>query len=202
MAVQALDPLSFAGISGLVNRRPDMELLSTERLSEADIWVVVTPSMSAQVMHQLRDLTADTSAKIVMVLDRLGDADLLAAVEIGVVATIWRFEATPERIVQSVVTVSRGGGDLSKEIQAKLLADVADMQRNVLAPRGLTASGMESREVDLLRFLAEGLDTAEIAERMRYSERTVKSILYGLMTRLNLRNRSHAVAYAMRSGVL
>jgi DNA-binding NarL/FixJ family response regulator len=202
VAVRALDPLSFAGISGLINRRPDMELIAEDRLPEADTYVVVAPNMSAPVMHQLRARVGTERVRIVMVLDCLGDADLLAAVEIGVVATIWRAEATPERIVQSVLIVSRGGGDLSRDVQAKLLADVADMQRNVLAPRGLTASGLESREVDLLRLLAEGFDTAEIAERMRYSERTVKGILYGLMTRLNLRNRSHAVAYAMRAGVL
>ncbi len=47
-----------------------------------------------------------------------------------------------------------------------------------------------------------GLENAEIAQRMQYSERTVKSILYALMERLQLRNRSHAVAFAMRAGVL
>lgn len=72
----------------------------------------------------------------------------------------------------------------------------------MLGPRGLTASGLETREVDVLRLIAEGLDTAEIADRMKYSERTVKNILYAMMTRLNLRNRSHAVAYAMRSGII
>jgi DNA-binding NarL/FixJ family response regulator len=202
VAIQAPDPLSFAGICGPINRRPDMELIPDDRLAEADVYIVVVPSLSGVVMRQLRAFVGTEKVRIVMVLDQLGDADLLVAAEIGVVATIWRVDATPERIVESVLIVSRGGGDLPREIQAKLLADVAHVQRNVLAPRGLSASGLESREVDLLRLLAEGLDTAEVAQRMRYSERTVKGILYGLMTRLNLRNRSHAVAYAMRAGLL
>nr|WP_269327708.1 helix-turn-helix transcriptional regulator [Kineosporia mesophila] len=79
---------------------------------------------------------------------------------------------------------------------------MAELQRVVLIPRGLTPSGLERREVEVLALIADGLDTAEIAERMQYSERTVKNILSGVMARLGLRNRSHAVAYALRAGLL
>ena len=37
---------------------------------------------------------------------------------------------------------------------------------------------------------------------MSYSERTVKNILHDLTTRLQLKNRTHAVAYAMREGLI
>jgi DNA-binding NarL/FixJ family response regulator len=83
-----------------------------------------------------------------------------------------------------------------------LAGQIRAIQRNVLAPNGLTASGLESREADVLRLLAEGLDTQEIAERLSYSERTVKNIIHGVLTRLNLRNRTHAVAFALRTGLL
>jgi DNA-binding CsgD family transcriptional regulator len=72
----------------------------------------------------------------------------------------------------------------------------------VLSPRGLTLTGLTPRETEVLRLVAEGHDTAEIAETMCYSERTVKNILHDLTTRLQLRNRSHAVAYAMREGLI
>ena len=48
----------------------------------------------------------------------------------------------------------------------------------------------------------QGHDTSEIASRMCYSERTVKNVLHDLTTRLQLRNRAHAVAYAMREGLI
>jgi DNA-binding NarL/FixJ family response regulator len=50
--------------------------------------------------------------------------------------------------------------------------------------------------------LAEGRDTAEIASRLCYSERTVKGVIHGLTTRLQLRNRSHAVAFALRNELI
>ncbi|WP_234341480.1 response regulator transcription factor [Streptomyces sp. NRRL S-1813] len=60
--------------------------------------------------------------------------------------------------------------------------------------------GMAPREADVLRLIAEGLDTRQISEKLAYSERTVKNALHALMTRLHLRNRAHAVAYALREG--
>jgi DNA-binding CsgD family transcriptional regulator len=46
------------------------------------------------------------------------------------------------------------------------------------------------------------MDTLEIAQELSFSERTVKNVIAGMTTRLNLRNRPHAVAYAMRAGVI
>ena len=54
----------------------------------------------------------------------------------------------------------------------------------------------------MLQLLAEGFDTVAIATKVNYSERTVKHIIHGFVTRKKLRNRAHAVAYALRAGVL
>ncbi|MBS2538423.1 response regulator transcription factor [Catenulispora sp. NF23] len=83
-----------------------------------------------------------------------------------------------------------------------LVKQLRSIEADVLAPNGLTPSGLESREIDVLRLLADGCDTAEIAERLSYSERTVKNIISGILTRLGLRNRAQAVAYAIRHGAL
>jgi DNA-binding NarL/FixJ family response regulator len=72
----------------------------------------------------------------------------------------------------------------------------------VLAPRGLSLNGFNEREVDVLRLLSEGWDTSEIAKKLAYSERTVKNVIHDITARLQLRNRAHAVAYAMRAGVI
>ena len=76
------------------------------------------------------------------------------------------------------------------------------IQRQVPTPRGLTFNGLAGREIDVLRLVAEGYDTAEIVEKLAYSERTVKTVLHDVTSRLGLRNRSHAVAYAVRQGLI
>jgi DNA-binding NarL/FixJ family response regulator len=202
LAIEAVDPLAQAGLSQHVGRRPDIEVLPPDRLADADVVAVAAPMVTARMMARMRRTAEVTGARFILVLDRLGDADLLAAIEIGVVAVLWRSEATAERFAQAVVAVSRGGAEMPAEVQARLVAEVAALQRDLLAPLGLSAGGLDPREVDVVRYIAEGLDTTEIAQRMLYSERTVKGILYALMARLHLRNRSHAVAYAMRAGIL
>jgi DNA-binding NarL/FixJ family response regulator len=79
---------------------------------------------------------------------------------------------------------------------------VGRLQRQVLAPRGLRFSGLSDREVEVLRLVAEGLDTGEIARQLAFSERTIKSVLHDVTTRLQLRNRAHAVAFAVREGFI
>jgi DNA-binding NarL/FixJ family response regulator len=54
----------------------------------------------------------------------------------------------------------------------------------------------------VLGLVADGLDTREIATKLSYSERTVKNVLHDVTNRFQLRNRAHAVAYALREGLL
>ncbi len=66
--------------------------------------------------------------------------------------------------------------------------------------RRVRAAGLSGRERDVLALLADGYATREIAERLCYSERTIKNVLHYVTSRLQLRNRTQAVAYAVRRG--
>jgi DNA-binding NarL/FixJ family response regulator len=98
--------------------------------------------------------------------------------------------------------VAAGDGEVPPDLLARLLGQVGKLQRQVLAPRGLNFTGLSERERHVLRLVAEGHDTGEIARSLCYSERTVKNVLHDITTRLQLRNRSHAVAYALREGLI
>ena len=58
------------------------------------------------------------------------------------------------------------------------------------------------RELEVLRLVADGESTRDIADKMCYSERTVKNIVHDLLVRMNCRNRAHAVALATRQGII
>jgi DNA-binding CsgD family transcriptional regulator len=88
------------------------------------------------------------------------------------------------------------------DLLGRLLTQVGRLHDHVLGPRGLTLAGLTQREIDVLKLVAEGLNTGEIARRLSYSERTIKNVIHDVTARFRLRNRSHAVAYAMREGLI
>jgi DNA-binding NarL/FixJ family response regulator len=65
------------------------------------------------------------------------------------------------------------------------------------APARLT-----DREQQVLALIAAGHPTREVAQRLSYSERTVKNVLHDIVTKLGARSRSQAVAHAVREGLI
>lgn len=61
---------------------------------------------------------------------------------------------------------------------------------------------LTSRELAVLRMLADGEVTRGIAEQLNYSERTVKNIVRDVLVKLNCRTRAHAAALATRRGLI
>jgi DNA-binding NarL/FixJ family response regulator len=72
----------------------------------------------------------------------------------------------------------------------------------VLEPRGLSLTRLNAREQQVLRLVAEGLPIREVAVQLRYSERTIKNVIHDVVTKLNVRTRSQAVAQAVREGLI
>lgn len=102
---------------------------------------------------------------------------------------------TPSRLLACVRAVTRGGA-MSPEILCKMLPGQGDQ-----APERETVP-LTSRELAVLRMLAEGEGTRGIAQQLAYSERTVKNIVRDVLVKLDCRTRAHAVARATRAGVI
>jgi len=150
----------------------------------------------------LRRLASEVAKPVVLVVDKIEEADLMSAVACRVVAVLPRVATTGERLAHAVRTAAAGGGMLPPHMLGDLLKHLEHLQREVLDPIGANSAGLTTREIEVLRLMADGYDTAQIAEKMCYSERSVKHIIQGVTQRLNLRNRPHAVAYAVRAGLI
>jgi DNA-binding NarL/FixJ family response regulator len=198
--VRAHDPVSHAGVVSQLRGRPEVQVVEadTDRARAVVIAADVIDDATLRLLHEhQRD-----GRPIVLIVTTVDDAGLAAAVEAGVAGLVRRAEATPERLAHAVCAVVRGEGAVPPDLLGRLLAQVGRVQRQFLAPRGMNFTGLSSREADILRLVADGLDTNEIATSLSYSERTVKNVLHDVTSRLQLRNRSHAVAYALRQGMI
>jgi DNA-binding NarL/FixJ family response regulator len=200
--VYASDPVSQAGLSAQLRPRPEIRIVEEGDVDNAEVAVVVADEMDAETARVVRAVQRNGCPRVVAVVTKLDDGGLFAALEAGACGLLRREEATTERLVQVVQSASQGDGSVPPDLLGRLLNQIGKLQRQVLAPRGITMSGLTEREIEVLRLVAEGWDTAEIARRLSYSERTIKNIIHDITARLCLRNRTHAVAYAVREGLI
>jgi len=200
VVVVTSDPISRAGIGAQLRTRPG--LVTVEHPPEAAVAVVVGDTVDVEVARDIREHHRTGGRRVVVVVSRLDDGALLTAVEAGASGILLRSEATPDALERTVVTAASGDGSMSPDLLGRLIRQVGRLQSDVLSPRGLSFTGLTDRETEVLRLVADGHDTSEVASQLHYSERTVKNVIHDVTVRLNLRNRTHAVAYALRGGFI
>ncbi|MFG3250774.1 LuxR C-terminal-related transcriptional regulator [Streptomyces sp. NPDC048187] len=200
VAVSAPDPISREGAVSQLRRHPEIDL--REESGPGTVALLIEDALDEGALTRLRRVVRSEGSRAVLVVGAIRESELLDVVECGVGAIVWRHEATAHRLVQAVLAASRGDGDLPADLLGRLISQVGTLHRGAAGRPGAPSLGLAPREVDVLRLVAEGLDTGEIAGKLSYSERTVKNVMHGLTTRLHLRNRAHAVAYALREGYI
>jgi DNA-binding NarL/FixJ family response regulator len=199
VVIQAADQLSMAGLISFLSDRPGITLLAADQRAAADVVVVAAGRLTSEVVAALRQPAETAPVPVVLVLDDVSGTDVLMIAECRAVAVLPRSATTGDRVSSSVLAAAAGGGVMPPAMVTELLEHVRRLRHELVSPG---AGRLATREIDVLRLMADGMDTAEIATRLSYSERTVKKVFYSLTTRLNLRNRPHAVAYALRQGVI
>ncbi|MEV6394616.1 LuxR C-terminal-related transcriptional regulator [Streptomyces sp. NPDC051907] len=205
VAILASEPLVAAGIAAYVQASGEIMLLPPDARRQADVCVVLDNDVSEATLARMERAAKETTnpgMRIVLVADSIREHHLARAVGYGLARVVLRREAVRERVVSAVLGIRGDVARTPDALLSRLVEHVRAVQRDVLPQDAATVAGLQARETAVLRLLADGMDTSEIAERLSFSERTIKNVIHGVTNRLELRNRAHAVAYALRSGVL
>jgi DNA-binding NarL/FixJ family response regulator len=200
--VYSSDPVLHAGIAAQLRGRPETEVVDGTDLDSVRVAVVVCDDVDEETARSVRALQRNGSLRVVLVVSNLDDGNLLAGIEAGASGFLRRGEAVAERLTAVIHATASGDGSVPSDLLGRLLTHMSNIQSNVLSPRGMTLAGLSEREIEVLRLVADGLETSEIAAQLCYSERTVKGVVHEITTRLRLRNRAQAVAYAVRQGLI
>ncbi|MEV6636992.1 LuxR C-terminal-related transcriptional regulator [Actinoplanes sp. NPDC051470] len=199
VSVLAAEPLREVGITAMLEWLPELSVRPFSTDVPSDVVVADLSSLVVQTLGPLRKASQKHGSVAVIVTDG-GAADPDAMFEAGVVTVLHVTEATQDHLQSAIrnaaamdslgVVVTRD--DLIDQIRRLATITGGDPARPVLS----------EREITVLRHLAAGLETNEIMKAMNVSERTLKYILWCIMSRLSLRNRVHAVAFAIRAGLI
>ncbi len=169
------------------------------KLFEADL-VLIDPALPGG-SDFVRGVREATGARVIVCSADGGQEAVLGALSAGAVGYLRKDELTPETLASAVKAAAGGTGVVTPDLLEHLLAGHRAAEENGAAARPVTAK-LTDREQQVLSLIAAGHPTREVAQELCYSERTVKNVLHDVVTKLNARSRSQAVAFAVREGLI
>ncbi|MBE1710634.1 MULTISPECIES: response regulator [Mesorhizobium] len=134
-------------------------------------------------------LAVHPAQKIVMLTVSETNADVTTALNAGVQGYILKGVGS-RALAEILRNVAAGESYLSPMLSARLLSDLQSPQSaNGVADR---LRQLTERQTEILRLVAEGLSNKEVALRLELQEKTVKHHMTGVLSKLNVRNRTEA----------
>ena len=196
--VFAKDPISRAGVSGQLLDLADITTVDPDESRDAEVAVIVVDGIDDEVVRVIRTIQRTTASRIIVIAAVADARAKTAAIEAGASGLLMRSSADHMQLARAIRQAHRGEHMESPSLDSE--------QRG--RPSGRTAQWdgghqpLTKRDRDVLRFLADGYDTSEIARQLAYSEPTIKNVIQRLFDHLQARNRPHAVAIALRAGII
>ncbi len=191
-----------AGLRSFLDLQPDMEVVAEAGTAEQALALVpgsrpdivvldlVLPGMSGvAALVRLRQDHPDVRG--VVLTSHSGEDAVLSAVRAGAAGYLLK-DVGPRELADALRSVAAGGSPLHPQVAATVMRRVTAEQRNPLTPR----------EAEVLRLIARGLTNRLIARELALSEKTVKTHVSAVLSKLGLADRTQAALYAVREGLI
>jgi DNA-binding NarL/FixJ family response regulator len=192
-------PLMHEGIAALINNQPDMALIAEasdgraalkvfrENLPDVTLMDLRLPDGSG-IDAMISILNEFPAARIIILTMFEGDAEIRRALKAGARGYMLK-SMPPKDLIQVIRHVHAGKKHIHPQIAANLAEHLGD-------------ETLTTREIEVLRCVAEGNRNRDIAERLFISEETVKVHIKHIMEKLDASDRTQAVSIAVRRGII
>jgi DNA-binding NarL/FixJ family response regulator len=191
----SLEPL--AEVDSVAHAESVREAWEHPGLFGADL-VILDPSASGggDFIGAVRE---STGAQVIVCSSKVDEDSVRSAMSAGAVGYLRKDTLTTEGLAAAVKAVANDTGVMTPELLGTLLRSISSDDIGAARP---AAARLTDREQQVLALIAAGHPTREVAKQLCYSERTVKNVLHDVVTKLNARSRSQAVAFAVREGLI
>ncbi len=139
-----------------------------------------------------------TGARVMVCTSDCSQDNVLMAMKAGAIGFLRKDTLTTDGLAAAVQAAASGAGVVTPELLGSLVRNAEPNGHNGRARQAT----LTDREQQVLALIAAGHPTREVAQQLCYSERTVKNVLHDVVTKLNARSRSQAVAFAVREGLI
>ena len=157
--------------------------------------IVIDPHLpnvySMDIIHQIRASAPRSKLLVLTTVD--SNEAILCAAKAGVKGYLLKTTSSAE-LIEAIYQVASGDVVLPSALTAALLQALSEPSPS---PEALT-----SRERDVLCYVTQGLGNKEIASALNISQNTVKTHMRRILSKLNLRSRTEAAAFALQQGLV
>ncbi len=171
------------------------EALEQMEASPADVALMDIRLPGIDGIEATRRLLARFSDLKVIVLSSFGDQYLVEAIEAGAKGYLLKTATQPD-LVCAVVQAANGQTPIDPELTPRLVGRLAELSRMSPCP------GLSGRQQEMLRRIAEGVPSKELAGSLSISNATLTRELRHVYDLLGVNSRAHAVAEAFKKGLL
>jgi DNA-binding NarL/FixJ family response regulator len=200
------------GLSMVLESEPDIEVVAEaqdglEVIAKAEEIVPDVLLMDVR-MPKLNGIEATRairesvpSAKIVMLTVSDEEDDLFDAIKAGANGYLLK-EISIEEVADAIRAVTQGQSLISPSMASKLLNEFNALAKQADEKPRLAAPRLTTRELEVLKLVAQGMSNREAADALYIAENTVKNHVRNILEKLQLHSRMEAVVYAVREKLL
>ena len=131
--------------------------------------------------------------KVIVLTSHHQDAMVFPAIKAGALSYLLK-SAKPNEVVEAIRAASRGEARLHPRVAQRLMQEVSGTR--------VSAETLTSRELDVLKQIAKGHDNKTIASKLFVSEKTVKTHVSNILSKLHLDDRTQVAIYALKQGIV
>jgi len=189
------------GLSAYLNTYPEIEVvgeadggaagvaLAAKLLPDVVLMDLVMPEMDGiEATRQLKAVSP--SSQVIVLTSYSEDERIFPAIKAGALSYLLK-DVGPDDLVRAIKAARRGEATLHPSVAARLMQELTNQRSSPL-------DLLTERERDVLTCIARGMSNADIAEHLIIGERTVKTHVSNILSKLHLQDRTQAALLALR----
>ncbi len=197
-------PIVRQGLRQLLEVQDDLQIIGEAEDGESAIGIIselipdvvlmdlVMPGMSGvEATREIREISPHT--QVVVLTSHYEDALVFPAIKAGALSYLLK-SSLPEEVIEAVRAAARHEARLHPRIAKRLMEEVSGD-----AP---SLESLTPRELEVLKLIAQGQDNRKIAQSLVVSEKTVKTHVSNILSKLQLADRTQAAIFAIRQRVV